>query len=339
MAASSAGLMMFALTGCSEEDLPDKGNGNVIGFTLDMGKNEDAMSENTTHTRGTRIKTDNLNTFYNGKVGVRSFYGANLYFDNVLNYESNHRWKTPVTYYWPTNTGNLDFWAWAPQTLPTGKGTRDDIKGKINNSSKTVSFNYTMQAPDATNKKDAENQQDLIFAYSSTKMTDHAGCVPLQFKHALAAIRFKIANTGVYTIQSVSMSGIAPKGNCTYAPNAVSPNPMFNWSLDGSVSRVTFVQTFTEKNVSKIESATFTELGKEETTFLIIPQTLDGSSQKLTLNYREESTNLSIEASIPAITWEAGKLYTYTITMPSDHCILEVEVEDWIPEEAEEIEF
>lgn len=345
VAASSAGLLMLAVTGCSEDDMKTslQRTDNTIGFLISEGDgtgmpsstrtvespfliSEDKRNTlslyvtiednnqlpDTVSTRGARVTTENLTGNYDNNIGVKSYDVNEFYFENVLKHKTSSRWETPVTYYWPNSTDVLHFWAWAPKTMPSGKGTRSDII--VGNPTQNLSFSYTMQAPDATNKTDAQNQLDLLFAHSATKKSDHGGCVPLAFQHALAAVRFKVSQDMACTVNSVSLSGIKSTGNCTF-------NGSFTWSAQSSPT--TFIQML---NTTVPESeGNFLPVGSEEATFMIIPQQLDGSSQTLTLNYTQDGESKTFSAVIPAIAWEAGKLYTYTITLEEPKLDIEVQ--------------
>lgn len=91
---------------------------------------------------------------------------------------------------------------------------------EINSSWNKLTFKYTMPAPNATEQKDAEAQQEIFVGSLNGTLTDRE--IPMSFKHALARIRFVVGNVGRdITIDKISMSQIYQVGTCTITHEGV----------------------------------------------------------------------------------------------------------------------
>lgn len=347
MAASSAGLMMLALVGCGEDWMKSalpKIDDSIEFFlsegndTLDISStrtiesvklisenNQDTLSlyvtiadrdslPDTLFTRGVCVTTDKLKNAYDNNIGVRSFVESEFYFENLLKYEESHKWATPVIYYWPNSTVGLDFWAWAPKNIPDGKGSIEEI----DNVNQSMIFTYTMPAPNTTVNKDAENQLDLILSHSKVKKTDHDGRVPLNFKHALAAIRFEIGKTSDIIVKSISLKNIKSKGQCTYAPNE---STSVIWS--SLTNPATFKHTFdtridVQNTYDAIQTQPVDASENQEATFMVIPQQSQaGSEIEIEMVYQtigsDKDITVSHKMTSSEVNWQPCKIYTYSI--------------------------
>lgn len=314
IAASTVGLMVLTLVGCAK-DKPSS-NGTGAGCEISFATASDNIDA-TGSTKGTRIVTSNLSVQYDENIGVTSYFGNKFYFTETLDWQNNYRWFTKNdTYYWPDADSKLDFYAWAPQTLAAGKGTRSAIEPEI--SDKTISFEYSMEAPVTTGDnayKDAENQLDLIFAYNSVAANDHDACVPLDFKHALAAIRFKVLKNAEFTLNTITMTSVFRGGSCVYQPTAAEN--LFVWTLLDGGEAVDFTQTYGVAITPSEVEKDYEILGNDAKGFLLIPQTVnagDDKSKKLVIAYNDGADEI-FEAPLPTLGWEAGKLYTYVIDL------------------------
>lgn len=119
------------------------------------------------------------------------------YFSDILK-NSSGEWGTETKYYWLPK--NLDFFAYLPQ---------DD--GNIVRSSET--FNkFTYHVP-----KESSGQNDLMYAtaYNRSKV-QNGGEVPLEFKHAFAAISFlarKLNNSMVVIVNGLDICNMKTQGD------------------------------------------------------------------------------------------------------------------------------
>lgn len=183
--------------------------------------------------------------------------------------------------FWPADGVALNFYGYkksndnGAMTTPT-----------IDNSAKTITFNYTMPAAEAAdasgNFHDAEKQPDLVFAIvpSKTKTSEN---VPMPFHHALSAITFKVGTMPADTkVKSIALTHCYTSGKCvaTSASTETKPSDVsFAWTERAGKAR--YEQSFNQ------EATAGTQLGTIEHTFLLIPQEFGtGANSKLIITFQ-----------------------------------------------------
>lgn len=227
-------------------------------------------------------------------------------------------------YYWPTKK-ELLFNAFAPATA------KDLLKG-INLADEKISFSYTVPLSKSDPRTDAEVQPDIMFASttcSRNKGTVNGNYAPLNFRHALSAIKFAVRDVANGEIIDITIKGVAGSGTCTFNPDAVSA-PAFVWSNLGK-NEAEYTQAFKyeteEKEYSEIpdlENATvINDLeGMNDKTFMLIPQSIpDDAELIITFKKADEAGSKKLKGKLKTSdisVWEAGKEYIYTISTTSD---------------------
>ena len=155
-----------------------------------------------------------------------------------------------------------------------------------------------------------QNQKDLMTACSGTTPIQYttfgtAPAVPLQFQHAMTAIRFKIGDrlSGSHHITKIEIINAMSKGKFTL-PSSVQTTT--GASFNSAWSDVSTPATFTldDINVSTAGHVNETIVGKDNDnfTFYMIPQSLSGLKVKV---YFDNQPNPAIVAPL-AGTWKAG---------------------------------
>lgn len=213
------------------------------------------------------------------------------------------------TYYWPEK-GVMDFMAVSPidavATMPTA--------GDYN--SQNMSFDYVIA-------DDESLHYDLMVAHSTSINNFATGdAVPLNFKHLLASVRFKVGAMQFIRIDALTLSGVyGGEVTFTYDKNTNA------WTN----SVPTTIKTYTPDFVDTSGLPEDSEIAGNENnaTLFMVPQTLPEGA-KITVSYTELLTGESDtgEADISGQIWEAGKDYAYsfnigttfdvTIPTPSD---------------------
>ena len=164
-----------------------------------------------------------------------------------------------------------------------------------------------------------QNQKDLMTACSGTTPIQYttfgtAPAVPLQFQHAMTAIRFKIGDrlSGSHHITKIEIVGAKSKGKFTL-PSSVQATT--GASFNSAWSDVSTPATFTLNgiNVSTAGHVNETIVGKDNDnfTFYMIPQTL--SSDVKVKVYFDNQASPAIVAPF-AGTWKAGTTKTYALS-------------------------
>ena len=168
-----------------------------------------------------------------------------------------------------------------------------------------------------------QNQKDLMTACSGETPIHYATlgtapAVPLQFQHAMTAIRFKIGDrlSGTHKITKIEIVGAKSKGKFTL-PSSVQATS--GASFNSAWSDVSTPATFTldDINVSTAGHVNETIVGKDgdNFTFYMIPQSLSGLKVKV---YFDNEPNPAIVAPL-AGTWKAGTTKTYALSQSANN--------------------
>ena len=229
--------------------------------------------------------------------------------------------------FWPSY--ELNFFAWSMRN----KDDMDLLTSKTFDAQNgIISFTYNMPAPDSTNKRDADNQSDLMLASIKTSRPENNE-VALEFDHTLSAVRFEVGKTNDIIIKSITLENVLSEGTCTY-----DLNDSVKWK--DLKSPMTFVQTYTDEEGSIHEDLAYKpsggkepqKVGSESTTFMFIPQTSGVSYNtpihlKVVLNLKGSDDDLTLEADLSSemASWRAGYEYKYTLNTTNE---LDIEVDD-----------
>ena len=169
-----------------------------------------------------------------------------------------------------------------------------------------------------------QNQKDLMTACTGTTPIHYATqgtapAVPLQFQHAMTAIRFKIGDrlSGTHKITKIEIVGAKSKGKFTL-PSSVQATS--GASFNSAWSDVSTPATFTLGGISVNTSGHVNEtiVGKDgdSFTFYMIPQTL--SSDVKVKVYFDNQTSPAIVAPFTG-TWKAGTTKTYALSQSANN--------------------
>ena len=169
-----------------------------------------------------------------------------------------------------------------------------------------------------------QNQKDLMTACSGTTPIHYATqgtapAVPLQFQHAMTAIRFKIGDrlSGTHKITKIEIVGAKSKGKFTL-PSSVQATT--GASFNSAWSDVSTPATFTLNgiNISTSGHVNETIVGKDgdNFTFYMIPQTL--SSDVKVKVYFDNQASPAIIAPFTG-TWKAGTTKTYALSQSANN--------------------
>ncbi|MBW4900749.1 fimbrillin family protein [Prevotella melaninogenica] len=168
-----------------------------------------------------------------------------------------------------------------------------------------------------------QNQKDLMTACTGTTPIHYATqgtapAVPLQFQHAMTAIRFKIGDrlSGTHKITKIEIVGAKSKGKFTL-PSSVQATS--GASFNSAWSDVSTPATFTLDGISVNTSGHVNEtiVGKDNDnfTFYMIPQSAAGIKVKV---YFDNQASPAIVAPF-AGTWKAGTTKTYALSQSANN--------------------
>ena len=226
---------------------------------------------------------------------------------------TNKLWKgAKKSYYWP-KTGSLVFACVSPADVFTTLPNHSLSDNKFD-------FNYSGPWNTALTR-------DLLWAncaYSYNEATAGTTGVPVEFKHALAWITFKVKGEGVapgaYTMTSLTLNDVNTTGDFTSQDNG-------NWSI------VIYPNTYNVFAGSQPLTASFVDLETNPRGTLVIPQTKD-ADYIATLKYTNATGDNTINEKIDLKLgrgWEIGKHYIYNITFSPTEILIAPTVEDWVP--------
>lgn len=265
------------------------------------------MSRGTTVTAETFPKTFGLSAIcYNSTTEAAdlSDFTANFACNTSVS-ATGDQWTASDKLSWP-GSGRIRFMAYAPYAT-TDNGIVHTASG-------------THPAIDFTVNGNVASQTDLL-----TASTDLAGSgtptVGLKFGHALAAITIRTGDAMLAgDITKATISGIHGSGRLTLSNGSwsVSDEPAASYSAD--IALRLYDTDDNKLNSSpglNIAGGKDSEGKSDGLTFFMIPQELT-SSAKLTLEFTDKLTNtkrtLTAKLGGKDKSWEAGKLYTYSVS-------------------------
>lgn len=283
--------------------LLDEGKRDTLYLHTSITDNIATPPDQEPATRGIPVDETNFKEVC-GSFGITAYAGGALFMDEKISQESGGIWSPDETRYWPADENlTLDFYAQAPYGNPYVTDVSAG-EGKI-------SFSYTV--PDEAGNTDAEVQPDILFAYAAcSKAESKGGTVSLRFRHALAGVKFVASNVTGSKIKTITLKGLQGEGTCTYDAGTRT----FVWQTGGDTRD--FSQTFDVALSGQQTGEQPITDQRPETTFMMIPQTLEGVTVEVTLVETASEESFTLTGSLAQTgTWEAGKIYTYAISTES----------------------
>ena len=325
-------LMLILFSACSEEEIMSTPNGQLSCEEICFGVSKDESSwepdsralptnesralpcESEDPTFGVSVETKWRDTPNNSpqsrgaqftadstlsKFDVTAFYyeenatTAETFFTETVTDGVN---TTGKTYYWPRE-GSMDFIAIAPIGIANPMPTVDDY-----NTHSKAEFTYTI--PD-----NISEQRDIMVAVSKGLTKETGNPVPLNFKHLLASVRFKVGEMQFIKINSLTLSGVYG-GDVTFIYNKNTNT----WTNSVPTTIKTYNPDFVD--TSGLPQGSEIAGNVNNATLFMIPQTLPADAE-IRVSYTElltGNTGTGI-ANIGKTTWEAGKDYAYAFNI------------------------
>ena len=316
MAAATA----IALSSCSSEDTMDIAKSSNITFRSTVGLNS----------RGTEVKTDNLNNIW-----VSAWADDGVVFDGE---EFKKKTDTQVfnsvggPWFWEKDK-NYTFMAFA-----TGKDTKENLNPTIAKDKITLA-DYS---PDANPAK----HLDLLTAQGTgTQAANETAGAALNFGHILSQIQIKVKNTNPnvkYIIKGVRISNVKGTGTYTFTPadgkkhawTATTPNQyvlkdgveikLNNQNTDADLlaaanSAMLIPQDITAWNgqVPAGSNASFKDVTGSYISLLINVQKKNAGGWEQVYPFADEPNEKCgwTAVAIPTVTWANGNKYIYTLDL------------------------
>ena len=173
------------------------------------------------------------------------------------------------------------------------------------NAAGTAPEKFTYRVPDAV-----ERQSDIIIAKTTGTAGDTNASVPLDFKHIMAAVNFKVGDVVAGTIKSISLTGVYNKGEYLLADNKwvnryIEDGGVFNANIGG------------DRVVDGDGKLNGTQLNSDGATFMMIPQSLFSGAELVVEFVHANAKTYTLRASIQGNNWAMGTTTNYLINI--DH--------------------
>ena len=182
-----------------------------------------------------------------------------------------------------------------------------------------------------------KNQTDLL--YSSIKDTTATGWknvhqkddpVLLQFHHLLSAIRITMVNASGAQVTVTNASVTLPNtgsASVSFAGTTATPSYATSITTTGNFGSFT---TQTMAAGDSLDVPTGAVLSDKATAYVIWPQTIDDDDVTISFDLAYGTNAATTKpVSIPAGTWEAGKINNYRLLIYPDNIKLVFEVQPW----------
>lgn len=256
-------------------------------------------------------------------------------------YKDASTWKGAISsYYWP-KMGSLLFAGYYPTDI------KNQVEYTFNaTENKMVISNYVPDRVLPAKGETTTYTEDLMYA-NMTLTSYSQNPVPLVFKHALSWITVKVKQSEVgpkIIVDNVNFTNVYPQGTATVdnmPVNNVSKG--IEWVTAGTAASVPVLE---ETRTVVVDDSEVKKVGYVLTTQdytlayepLFIPQPMttmvitytiesgDGSSFQET-----KTVDLSGLKTDDSDKWEAGKHYTYTISIGTTEILIAPKVTDWVP--------
>lgn len=261
-------------------------------------------------TRGVPVTKDNISSF---TVTAKVHESETPYMNEVevTRQGDSDVWTTSGgKHFWPDEQTTLDFYAYSNLIF-----AENDSPGVSSLTCEDGRLGFSYIVPNGTGGSDAERQPDILFALASANRSqtqDGDGTVILNFQHALAGVKFVASNVTGSTIKTITLKGLQGEGTCTYDAGTGT----FDWQTSGDERD--FSQTFDVALSGQQTGEQPITDKRPVTTFMMIPQTLEGVTVEVTLVETASGESFTLTGSLAQTgTWEAGKIYTYAISTES----------------------
>ena len=253
-------------------------------------------------------------------------------------------------HYWPAS-GNLDFFAYMPATVPTY------ITGPTYSVSGTPQASFTCTLPMTYDASDTEggqgsSLQEFIWGITvgQNKTNQGVSGVTMKLRHPFARIKFQLAaNHPDIQINSITFKSLKTGGTCTLNNTAIESIYYYTTSVwssltpaeggsnlvmtlankvdDGKGNMVwvpASVNTFSKDADNTTSIGGWTGSAHDFVNLLVIPQTFAGAIEiNASWNdWGDTPVEHTVTTTIPAITWQAGYSYTYTFTITPEDLVV-----------------
>lgn len=321
------GVAVAALTSCTNDEVVEVNQSNLIKFESFVNKGTRAVTETT---------TAELSQFY--VIGGYGEDNSGKKYTNVFN-------NVAVTF----NTTDNN---WAPTTEAEWTANTYRFAAYANqNASESLSPTFDAEGLKFTDYV-VSDAKDLVAVLSGEVDNTDLGneAVALTFKHMLSQVKFTFKNTDAshtMSVSDISVSHVNNKGTGTLTNSGISWTDLSvynNYALEytGTTENVAVDETYAPDYQMVIPQTLNTENNEIQISFTITFYDNDGAVvsteifSNVSLVYDNDETEGEDNKNFTA--WEPGYKYNYTANFPADPKTIRftvTQVEDWEEQTAE----
>lgn len=326
---------------------------DMVPAEITFGASADAMATKALVTSTDDLKSDNKVAAY----GMFTYqeHASKVYEGNALKYEvRNDATGTPdmwrawdgtnwISKYWIEGC-DYSFTLASPYSAPGTAASGTNV------GSGAINYDYTTGGYTIPVTGITKNSPDLMLGSAKRSIpvepseTDFRP-VPVNMKHAFAAVEFKIMNSSgkaITEIKNIQLTGLKVNGTLTVPTSGVFAFADWATSGDSNNTNYTTNDNVLSSNFAYGTSETVSVFGGP---VVVIPQLVEvGNASEhiyFSFKYKRDKENtytdsIRYDLSDPSIveaygfrTWEAGKKYIYTATITTNTIIFQVDVKDW----------
>ncbi len=194
-----------------------------------------------------------------------------------------------------------------------------------------------------------DEQYDLLVAFATRHPAtdvEGTGRVPMNFSHALTALRFRIAFNKTVdkgttdALTEFHLTGVQAAGLMKYS-HATGDylSPVITWTSDAFDSTTEFYRSTTQRNfgvynpgdASSVEPVDIYGSSDADNVVFAIPQTCSDPQHGNTSIHFKTVGGGTVDhtAVLPTLEWESGKIYTYTLLIEKSSVEVVVTIKDW----------
>ena len=180
-----------------------------------------------------------------------------------------------------------------------------------------------------------DHQYDLLVAFAHRcPATDSEGyeTVNMPFQHALSGLRFQVvfdesvSDGQTDRITGFHLKGLRSAGTLLYSYETGKPlNPELSWSAEYFDSTYEYYKWTGSTEFGKDTPANI--FPDNNGVVFAIPQTIEEG--KTSVHFTTANGAMDHTATLPEITWEPGKIYTYTLKVLKSSVEVNVGIKDW----------
>lgn len=194
---------------------------------------------------------------------------------------------TPTKFFWPTSDYKISFFGYYPYN--NAAFTVQSVASATG----APTYAYTVPSTIA-------DQQDIMTGQMVDQLGGSSSSINMTLSHRCSAIHFSITNnrSSAITVNSISIEGVKYSGTLNES----------TWTLSDGVNSSS-TNPFTLSYGLSVAASATADITGTSNIFMMLPQSLPATATlKMVVDDEEFETNL-------AGTWQAGKEYTYNITI------------------------